>query len=167
MNTNICTKRVYFKFKNNKFYIILTFIFIIDLILLCFNVYSNRISLTRGEILEQYTENFTFFYHTDIFFYVFYAISIIILIILAFKSENKFIFLSLVCIFLYVQLIIPYLQIGDLFSADAIFLENSLYSYNNYGIFPVEITGLTINLNNKLVGLRYATSTFYYLTLGF
>jgi len=165
MNTNICTKRVYFKFKNNKFYIILTFIFIIDLILLCFNVYLNRVSLTRGEILEQYTENFTFFYHTDIFFYVFYAISIIILIILAFKSENKFIFLSLVCIFLYVQLIIPYLQIGDLFSADAIFLENSLYSYNNYGIFPVEITGLTINLNNKLVGLRYATSTFYAILL--
>jgi len=154
------TERFYSQFKNNKFYTILTFIFIIDLILLCFNVYSNRVSLTRGEILEQYSENFTFFYYCDFYFYIFYSIGIILLIFFAVKFQNKILFISLVCIFLYTQLIIPYLQIGDFFSLDAIFLEDLILSYNNYGLTPMEGYGLIINFGDSLWGLRYITSTF-------
>ncbi len=163
--TNQNIKRIYFKLKNNKFYFILTLFFIIDLILLCFNVYLNRVSLTRGQVQVQYSENFTFFYYCDFYFYIFYSIAIILLIFFAVKFQNKFLFISLVCLFLYSQLIIPYLQIGDLFNHDAIFLEESILSYNNYGLTPMENYGIIINFGDSLWGLRYVTSTFFGILL--
>ena len=166
MNTNGSTKRIYLKFKNNKFYVILTLIFFIDLILLCFNVYLNRVSLTRSQIISQYSENFTFFYYCDFYFYIFYSIAIILLIFFAVKFQNKILFISLVCLFLYSQLIIPYLQIGDFFVYDAIFLEDLILSYNNYGLTPMEkYGGLIINLGDSFWGLRYITSTFFGILL--
>jgi len=160
-NKNQNTKRIYLKLKNNKFYFILTLFFIIDLILLCFNVYLNRVSLTRGQVQVQYSENFTFFYYCDFYFYIFYSIAIILLIFFAVKFQNKILFISLVCLFLYSQLIIPYLQIGDLFNHDGIFLEESILSYNNYGLTPMENYGIIINFGDSLWGLRYVTSTFF------
>jgi len=56
-------EKSYFQFKKNKFYIILALFFILDLILLCFNVSLNRVSLPRDQILYQYSANFTFFYY--------------------------------------------------------------------------------------------------------
>jgi len=161
-------EKFYFQFKKNKFYIILALIFILDLMLLCFNVYLNRVSLPRDQILYQYSANLTFFLNCDFYFYIFYSLAIILLIFFAVKFENKIVFLSFVCVFLFVQLIIPYLQIGDFFSLDAIFLEESIHYYNTFGITPVQSYGLNIIIDPVSLEtweLRYATSTFYGILL--
>lgn len=167
-NSNVKIEKSRINFQINIFYIILFALFIILLILLCLNVYSNRVFLTRAEIHGQYSENFTFFYSCDLLFYFLYAAVIIILVYFAFKLKNKFIFVSCICLFFYVQLILPYLQIGDLFVYDAQFLEESILFYNNYGLTPIEGFGLTVITNpntNSIYELRYATSTFFGILL--
>lgn len=151
------------KIRENNWNLLLFFLIILDLILLCTNVYLNRVSFTPAEIYTNYSNNWAFFYNVDIFFYLFYSSTIILIVIFAVKSENKLMFLFLICIFLYVQLIIPYLQIGGLFNHDSTYLLNSIEFSEINGLTPIEGYGLTViidPIDNESWWLRYATSSF-------
>lgn len=165
---NTQNEKFQFNFKINKLYAILSGLFIIILVFLCLNVFSNRVSLTTLEIYAQYSENFTFFSYCDIYFYFLYFITIFLLIFFAFKLKNKIIFLTFLCLFLYVQLILPYLQIGNLFVGDAYLLQSWVHYYFSNGLTPAIRRGLTVIVHldsNSIWPLRYATSTFYTILL--
>ena len=77
-----------------------------------------------------------------------------------FFTENKYLILLSISVFLYTLWILPYLQIKNFFGWDSKLLYDLYQSYLNFGLKAENNYSLTQNIYNVMVPHRYSTNIF-------
>ena len=127
--------------------------FFLSLLLLCISATFSYVPNNNFSIVhEDYRSNFTFFYRVHFTFFIFMAMSIFFLVFIVLNSNNKYLILISISIFMYCLWILPYLQINNNFSEDAHHLLNAYNNYLEYGIAP----------NEQYVGVKKKEGKFMY-----
>ncbi|MFX0136208.1 MAG: hypothetical protein ACFFDN_21390 [Candidatus Hodarchaeota archaeon] len=123
------------KEKLNFKILILFSIFCLSLFFLCLSAYYSDVpNNSYSESNRDYWANFTFFIRVPFYFYIFLVISILSLTSIVFLSNNKYLILISLFLFMYTLWILPYLQIKNFFENDSYLNYRALNIYHKKGI---------------------------------
>jgi len=123
-----------FKIKMTEDFDIRIFLILFGLILslICLGFSTTLSNIPNKDfktIHEDYRSNFTFFNRVPNLFFIFLTTSILCLTLILFYSENKYVVIISISLFMYCLWILPYLQTGNYFGEDS---YNLMTNYRNY-----------------------------------
>jgi len=147
--------------KINSRSLIIYMLFFLSLLFLCLSTYYSEVP--NNDFAANYVNyrlNFTFFLRVPYTFYIFLTLVIISFVYIIFFTENKYLILFSISIFLYTLWILPYLQIKNFFGWDSKLLYDLYQSYLNFGLKAENNYSLTQNIYNLMVPHRYSTNIF-------